>query len=133
MLDLLFLIFLVITLIYAFRGVYKETLCNIATVVGTLAAVIGFVVMFLQSSSGNPIPIFLRVIELVFAFTLRFIARHFVKLYDDQIAENERKINETLSRYTREDPNAKPPVYNDSNFDDPELRFGKGGYTDNKL
>lgn len=133
MLDLVFLVFLLITLFFAFRGVYKETFCNIAAVVGILAAVIGFLVMFLRSPSGNPIPVFLRVIELVFAFSLRFIARHIVKLYDDKIAENERKIQETLSRYTREAPDAKPPVYDDNNFDDPELRFGKGGYTDNKL
>lgn len=132
MLDLVFLIFLVITLFFALRGVYKETICNIATVVGILAAIIGFVVMFLQSSSNDPTPVFLRVIELVFAFALRFIARHFVKLYNDKIAENERKLNESISRYTREDPNAKD-VYNDDNFDDPEIRFGKGGYTDSKL
>lgn len=133
MLDLVFLIFLVITLFFALRGVYKETLCNIATVVGILAAIIGFVVMFLQSSSNDPTPVFLRVIELVFAFTLRFISRHFVKLYNDKIDEEQRKINESISRYTRGDQNAKPPVYNDNNFDDPELRFGKGGYTEPKL
>lgn len=133
MLDLVFLVFLLITLFFAFRGAYKETLCNIAMVVGILAAVIGFVVMFLRSPFGNSIPVFLRVFELVFAFSLRFITRHIVKLYDDRIAENERKIQETLSRYTREAPDAKPPVYDDNNFDDPELRFGKGGYTDNKL
>lgn len=132
MLDLVFLVFLLITLFFALRGVYKETICNIATVVGILAAIIGFVVMFLQSSSNDPTPVFLRVIELVFAFALRFIARHFVKLYNDKNAENERKLNESISRYTREDPNAKT-VYNDDNFDDPEIRFGKGGYTDSKL
>lgn len=122
-----------ITLFFALRGVYKETLCNIATVVGILAAIIGFVVMFLKSPSNDPTPVFLRVIELVFAFTLRFISRHFVKLYNDKIDEEQRKINESISRYTRDDQNAKPPVYNDNNFDDPELRFGKGGYTEPKL
>lgn len=132
MLDLVFLVFLLITLFFALRGVYKEAICNIATVVGILAAIIGFVVMFLQSSSNDPTPVFLRAVELVFAFALRFIARHFVKLYNDKIAENERKLNESISRYTREDPNAKA-VYNDDNFDDPEIRFGKGGYTDTKL
>ena len=133
MLDLVFLVFLVITLFFALRGVYKETLCNIATVVGILAAIIGFVVMFLKSPSNDPTPVFLRVIELVFAFTLRFISRHFVKLYNDKLDEEQRKINESISRYTRDDQNAKPPVYNDNNFDDPELRFGKGGYTEPKL
>lgn len=132
MLDLVFLVFLVITLFFALRGVYKETLCNIATVVGILAAVIGFVVMFLQSSSNDPAPVFLRGIEMIFAFSLRFIARHFVKLYNDKVEEEERKTNESISRYTREDPNAKA-VYNDDNFDDPEIRFGKGGYTEKKL
>ena len=133
MLDLRFLIFLLITLFFALRGVYKETICNIATVVGILAAIIGFVIMFFQSSFYDSIPVFLRGIELIFAFTLRYIARHFVKLYNDKIAEEERKTQESISRYTREDQNAKPPVYNDNNFDDPELRFGKGGYTDNEL
>lgn len=133
MLDLFFLVFLLITLFFALRGVYKETLCNIATVVGILAAIIGFVVMFMQSPSNDPTPVFLRVIELVFAFMLRFISRHFVKLYNDKIDEEQRKINESISRYTRDDQNAKPPVYNDNNFDDPELRFGKGGYTEPKL
>ena len=133
MLDLVFLVFLLITLFFALRGVYKETICNIATVVGILAAIIGFAVMFLKSPSNDPTPVFLRAIELVFAFALRFIARHFVKLYNDKIEEEQRKINESVSRYTREDPNAKPPIYNDDNFDDPELRFGKGGYTEPKL
>lgn len=133
MLDLVFLVFLLITLFYALRGTYKETFCNIAAVVGILAAVIGFAVMFFQNSSDDPVPVFLRIIELVFAFSLRFIARHLVKLHDDKIAEEERMVQKTMSRYTRESADAKPPVYDDNNFDDPELRFGKGGYTDNKL
>ena len=103
MIDLVFLVFLLITLFFALRGVYKETLCNIATVVGILAAIIGFAVMFLKSPSNDPTPVFLRAIELVFAFALRFIARHFVKLYNDKIEEEQRKINESVSRYTRED------------------------------
>ncbi len=133
MLDLVFLICLAATLLYALRGAYKETLCSVATVVGILAAVIGFVIMFLRSSSGNVLAAFLRILEFVFAFGLRFIARHFVKLYNDKIEEENRKIRETMSRYTRDDPHVQGPVYNDSNFDDPELRFGKGGYTDKNL
>jgi len=133
MLDLVFLVFLLLTLFFSFRGVYKETLCNIATVVGILAAVTGFVVMFLKSPSDNFLPVFLRIFELVFAFSLRFIARHFVKLYNDKIEENERKLKETMSSYSRSSPDSQAPVYTDENFDDPELRFGKGGFTDPKI
>lgn len=133
MLDLVFLVCLVAALLYAMRGVYKETLCSVATVVGILAAVIGFVIMFLRSSSGDVLAAFLRILELVFAFSLRFIARHFVKLYNDRIEEENLKIRETMSRYTRDDPHVQGPVYTESNFDDPDLRFGKGGYTDNRF
>ena len=133
MLDLIFLVLLVIVIIRAMNGIFHEALCNAATVVGIIAAIVGFVTAFFQTVSSNRAPLFLNIFVLLFAVLLRKIARQFVKLYDDKQRMIAEQREAEVSRYTREDEKKRPPVYTDETFDDPELRFGKGGYTDNDL
>lgn len=131
MLDIVFLALLVVVIYHAMRGKLKETLCDIATVVGIVAAIVGLITAFFQVSSANKAPLFLNIFVLLFAVLLKKTARQFVKLYDDKQREETEKRTAMLSRYTREE--VSDPVYTDDTFDDPELRFGKGGYTDNDL
>lgn len=128
MLSLVFLALMLTVLIFAFRGEFKETLCTAATVVGIIAALVGLVSGFLTKGAGAA-PL-LNIAVLVFAALLRKTALQFVKLYDDKRREEREKLEAAISRYSRETDQKLDPVYNEDNFDDPELRFGKGGYTD---
>lgn len=133
MLDLIFLVLLIIVIINSMNGVFLDTLCNVATVVGIIAAIVGLVTAFLQTKSSDIAPLFLNLFVLLFAVLLRKISRQLVKLYDDKQRMIAEQREAEVSRYTREDEKKRPPVYTDETFDDPELRFGKGGYTDNDL
>ena len=133
MLDLIFLALLIIVIVKSMNGVFLDTLCNIATVVGIIAAIVGLVTAFFQSASSDSAPLFLNIFVLLFAVLLRKIAQQFVKLYEDKQRMLAEQREAEVSRYTREDEKKRPPVYTDETFDDPELRFGKGGYTDNDL
>lgn len=130
MLDLVFLVLMLIVLINAVHGKFMETVCNVAMVVGIIAAIIGLITAFLQNKSSNGVPITLNLFLLVFAVLLPKMAQRFVKLYEEKERENMEKLWKSYSRDTNKNV---PPVYTDDDFDDPELRFGKGGYTDNNL
>lgn len=133
MLDLVFLVLMLIVLGYALRGEFQETLCNVATVIGVIAALIGLISVFFKTSSTNGVPLSLNLFLLIFSILLRRFAQRFVKLYEEKERANAEKQLAQLSRYSRDTDKALPPVYTEDNFDDPELRFGKGGYTDNDL
>lgn len=133
MLDLVFLVLMLIALIYAMRGEFRETLCNVAAVIGVVAALIGIISAFINTSSTNGAPLALNIFLLILAVLLRRFAKQFVKLYEEKERENAEKLLAETSRYARDNEKALPPVYTEDNFDDPELRFGKGGYTDNDL
>ena len=130
MIDLALAVILIYIFVKANKGVYKETACNIALVVGILAAVLGFVLAFIRNEPGFA---FLNVIVMLIAFGIRFAARHLVKLYHEkEIADAEQREYDAYLHSKFDDQN-KAPVYTEDNFDDEELRFGKGGYTDPKL
>lgn len=130
MLDLVFIVLLIYIFVKANKGEYKETACNVALVVGILAAIVGFVVAFTKDDGTFA---FLNVIVMLMAFGIRFAARHLVKLYvEKEIADAEQREHDAYLHSKFDDPNKKP-VYTEDNFDDEELRFGKGGYTDPKL
>lgn len=133
MLDLIFLVLMLIVLGHALRGEFQETLCNVATVIGVITALIGLISVFLKTSSTNGVPLTLNLFLLILAVLLRRFAKQFVKLYEEKERENAEKLLAETSRYVRDNEKALPPVYTEGNFDDPELRFGKGGYTDNDL
>lgn len=130
MLDLVFLVLMLIVLIMAVNGKYNETLGGVATVVGIVAAVAGIIMAFIKVKSSNSAPFFLNVIVFFIALFLRPFARKFVELYENKKREERERLLASVRRNSRESANELPPVYNDDNFDDPELRFGKGGYTD---
>lgn len=128
MLDLVFLAVAIFAIAKASKGEYNETACNISLVVGVIAGLVG---CFFGISRGEGMFVFLNVIVMVGAFGIRFAARHLAKLYVEKlIADEEAREREIRSHARFSDPN-KAPVYTDDTFDDEELRFGKGGYTDN--
>ena len=131
MLDLAFLILGIYVYIQASKyGLYKETVCNIAVVCGILAAVVGTLVAL---ANGDAIFGVANLIVAVLAFLLPFGAKHLVKLYHEKEVElYEQYERERIARMRNPEEEMKY-VYTDDNFDDEELRFGKGGYTDPKL
>lgn len=130
MLDFVFLGLLIYVCIMAENGIYKETACNIALVVGILAGIVGSVEAIAKNDGTF---LFLNIIVMVIAFALRFAAKLLAKLYlDKQEAILEEFERDRYLRSRFNDANRKP-VYTDDNFDDEELRFGKGGYTDPKF
>lgn len=130
MLDFVFLGLLIYVCIMAENGIYKEISCNIALVVGILAGIVGSVEAIAKNDGTF---LFLNIIIMIIAFALRFAAKLLVKLYlDKQAAIIEEYERDRYLRSRFNDPNRKP-VYTDENFDDEELRFGKGGYTDPKF
>lgn len=130
MLDLAFLIVGIYVFKNAFNGIYKETACNAAVVLGVLAAIVG---CLMAHSRDDATFALLNIIVAFMAFATPHAARHLVKLYNDKQADiYEQYEKERLSRMRNPAEELKT-VYTDDNFDDEELRFGKGGYTDPKL
>lgn len=130
MLDLVFVVLLIYIFVNANKGVYKETACNLALVVGILAAIVGFIVAFFRDDSVFAV---LNVIVMLLGFGIRFAARYLVKLYIDKCAEETARLEHDRRLYSKFDDLNKDPIYTEDNFDDEELRFGKGGYTDPKI
>ncbi len=130
MLDLVFLILGIYIIVKAEKGEYKETACNFALVVGILAGIFGIIDAFFNN---NDTMAFLNVVVMLMAFGIRFAARLLVKLYLDKRAEESERYEHDKRLYSKFDDLNKEPIYTDENFDDEELRFGKGGYTDPKL
>lgn len=130
MLDLAFLIIMIYVIVNANKGIYKETACKVGTVIGLLAAVLGCVVAMF---TGDSTFAFLNLIVAGIAFGLPFAARHLAKLYLDKQVELLERYEEERRRRSRHPEDLTRIIYDDDNFDDEELRFGKGGYTDPKL
>lgn len=129
MLDLAFLALMIYVCVKANKGEYKETACNVALVVGILAGLVGCIIAITKSDAKF---LLLNMIVMLMSFGLRFAARHLAKLYNDKqaalTAEYERDIR-LHSRFSDKIATG----YADDDFDNEDLRFGKGGYTDNKL
>ncbi len=129
MLDLAFLALMIYVCVKANKGEYKETACNVALVVGILAGLVGCIIAITKSDAKF---LLLNMIVMLMSFGLRFAARHLAKLYNDKQAELTAEYERDKRLHSRFTDDSKV-VYTDDNFDDEELRFGKGGYTDNKL
>lgn len=125
MLDIVFLVLMVIVLVKANQGIFMETLCKVALVVGILAGITGLISAFFMEGTGAFGLINLAVV--LFACFLKPVAKHFVKLYEYKIVQSDEEYRKAIAHYKHDD---KPAVYTDDTFDDPELRFGKGGFTD---
>lgn len=124
MLDLAFLVLLIYIMYKANHGEVNDTLCNVATVIGVLAGVTGLIVVFFEEDSGVW---WLHIVVMLMAFFLKRWAKKFAELYNNKIKENlerEAKYHKMETHHTRGDEyNA---VYDDTNFDDPNIRFGGG-------
>lgn len=130
MLGFAFLAVGIYVIVKACKGEYTETACNIALVVGIIAGISGCIVGI---ATNNGVFVFLNVIVIACAIFIRPAARHLANLYiEKKIADQEALEREIYLHSRYSDPNRKA-VYTDDNFDDEELRFGKGGYTDPKL
>lgn len=132
MLDLAFLIILIYVMVYANKGIYKETACKAGTIVGLLAAIVGCLVAMAKGDFKFAV---LNLIVAGMSFGLPLAARHLVKLDLDRRAEEyEQYLKEQeILLEKRRLKSEQITGYDDNNFDDEELRFGKGGYTDPKL
>lgn len=128
MLHLIFLVLMIIVIVKANRGEFADTLCKVALVEGFLAGILGMVQSFFSQAANSGTLGFLNFVVFILAFALKPTAKHFVKLHDNAEEERREKLRRDLERHTRD--GVKDPVYTEETFDDPELRFGKGGYTD---
>lgn len=129
MLDLTFLALMIYVCVKANKGEYKETACNAALVVGILAGLVGCIIAITKDDFKF---LFLNIIVMLMSFALRFVARHFVKLYTDKQAELTAEYERDIRLHSRFSDKIATG-YTDDNFDDEELRFGKGGWSDNDL
>lgn len=127
MLDLAFLVIAYYVIKKASIGEYRETACNLALVVGIFAGIAGCVTAYMKWDNKFGL---LNIIVMVLAFALRFAAKRLAKLYNDKEIERSELIELEIASRRRFDDS---PVYTDDTFDDEELRFGKGGWTDPKL
>ena len=125
MLDIIFLVLMIIVLVKANQGIFMETLCKVALVIGIFAGIVGLISAFFMEGTGAFGLVNLAVV--IFACLLKPAAKHFVKLYEQKIAQSDEEYRKAISHYKHDD---KPDIYTEDNFDDPELRFGKGGFTD---
>ncbi len=124
---LVFLVVFVITLTKAVRGSYSETLCNIASALGIVSSIAGLVVGFLTDMPDLVVILYIGI--MIFSFFIKRIAKQFDKVYKQKLEEELDRIAQEERRYAEE--NAKPPVYTEESFYDPNLRFN-GEYTDVK-
>lgn len=124
---LVFLVVFVITLIKAVRGSYSETLCNVASALGIVSSIAGLIVGLFTDMPDVVAVLYVGI--MIFSFFIKRIARQFDKLHRQKIEEELDRIAQEERRYAEMD--AKPAVYTEDNFDDPNLRFN-GEYTDVK-
>lgn len=130
MLDLAFLFIMIYVIVNANKGIYKETACNAGVVVGLLAAIVGCIVAYTNSDTRFAL---LNLVVALMAFGLPFAAKHLAKLHLERQVELLEQYEEERRRRMRNPEDLSKIIYDDDNFDDEELRFGKGGYTDPKL
>ena len=121
MLDLAFLVLMIYIIVKANHGEVSETLCNVAFVIGFLAGIVGLIMAFFATNSGVW---WLNFIVMIMAFALKRVAKQFAYLYNKKI-EDQLEEHHRMTTLHRRDFDEKE-VYNDSNFDDPKIRFGGG-------
>lgn len=100
MLDLVFLVLMIIVLLRSLKGDFNLLMCNIAVVVGVVAAIVGIITAFFSDSANSNILGFLNIFVLIIAFLLNPVARKFAKLYKD-------KVDEATRSYFEEEENVK--------------------------
>lgn len=125
MLDLIFCVLVIIILVKANKGVVNDTLCDVALVFGVLAGILGMVqALFIK---GNNMLGLLNLLIMLMAFLVKRVAQHFAKLHNQEIEAIEKRYNDYKRLHSRE---GDKKSYSDTDFDDPNVRFG-GGSGDN--
>lgn len=118
MLDLIFLVLFIYIIIRSLNGYFNDTLCNTALVIGILAGIVGIFV-------ANELTLNLAV--FVIAIAQKYAARYLAKLYNDKIAKAQQKLEDEIKSIRRQ--NDDDYNINEDDFDNEEVRFGKGGFT----
>lgn len=113
MLDLVFLVLMIIVLLKSLKGEVHELLCNIATVVGIIAALIGIVSSFFSKAGDSFGMGILNILVLLIAVVLKPVAKHFARLYQNKIDEQVRLYNEEVERVQA---NFNRPVARDNSY-----------------
>ena len=122
MLDLIFCALMIIIVVRAnTRGEVNDTMCNVALVVGILAGVVGLVQAFF--TEGENFIWVLNIIVMLMAFVLKRVAKHFAKLHDQKIEEIQEEYRKGVERRQR---HLGESQYVNTDFDDPNVRFGGG-------
>ncbi len=94
MLDLVFLVLMIIVLLRSLKGDFNLLMCNIAVVVGVVAAIVGIITSFFSDDANSNILGFLNIFVLIIAFLLNPVARKFAKLYQNKVDEATRSYYE---------------------------------------
>ena len=127
MLDLIFLVLFLIIIIRSLSGHYNETLCNVAMVIGILAAIVGiFSNIFANLNNSNKM-VFLNILVLGIAIGQRFVARYFARLYNEKVEQSRRNLEKDIEMHSRKRDGSDYQIA-EADFDNEEIRFGKGGF-----
>ncbi len=121
MLDLVFLVLMIIVLRKSLKGDFNLLMCNIATVVGVAAAIIGIISEFFSDSSMSGFMGVMNIFVLIIAIVLKPAAKHFAKLYQD-------KVDEATRAYYEEEENAKDNFFRKPASTDAILHSVDKGY-----
>ncbi|MBD5111644.1 MAG: hypothetical protein HDT42_03810 [Ruminococcaceae bacterium] len=128
MLDFAFLILFIIVIFRSLKGHFDEFLSNIAIVVGVLAGFLGIFISGMGNLASSNRMILLNVVVIVSAVGQRYAAKHFAKLYNDKIEQSRKKLEEDIEMHSRKRNDSEYRIY-EEDFDNEEIRFGKGGLT----
>lgn len=122
MLDLTFLVLMIYIIVRANHGEVNDVICDVATVIGFLAGIVGLIVAFIKPDAG--VLWGLNLVVMLMACFLKKTAKRFAYLYNKNIEEKQEEYRKMTDLHRR-DSDVKE-VYNDDNFDDPNVRFGGG-------
>lgn len=127
MLDLIFLVLFIYIIVRSLKGYYNEKLCNVAMVIGILAAVAGIFLYSYTRQSNSDKMFSLNMLVLGIAIAQRYAARHFAKLYNDKIEQSRKNLERDIELHSRKRNGSNYQIA-ESDFDNEEIRFGKGGF-----
>lgn len=125
MLDLIFLVLFIIAILRSLKGQYDEKFCVITTIIGIVAAFTGIIICGI---SGDKNMIYMNFLVLIIAIAQRYAARHLAKMYNDKIEQSRQDLEKDIELHSRKRDGSDYQIA-DADFDNEEIRFGKGGLT----
>lgn len=127
MLDLIFLVLFIIIFLRSLKGYYNETLCNVAMVIGIIAAVAGIFLYYFANQGNSNRMIFLNTLVLGIAIAQRYVARYFARLYNEKVEQSRQNLEREIEMRSRKRDGSDYQIA-EADFDNEEIRFGKGGF-----